>query len=108
MMKTIERAIENWSVHRESDRYKAPECLENVLYGIVDGEKITTSAIVASQGTKVQTASGSVYRLGTIDPNYLAWMKVHKLEYDKNDPIKEVDEFTGCNGDPTADWISVN
>lgn len=102
------KTIENWSIHREVSRYKAPECLENVLHGIVDGEKITTLAIEVTHGTMIMTVDGSVYMLGEIDPNYLAWMKANNIEYDKSDPIKEVNEFTGEPGDPTADWISVN
>ncbi len=75
--------IDNWSVTAKGifDPYQPPEVKSHRLFGIVldhpkhPGVKhITTSPIIAVnpvQGT-VLTHSGSLYELGTVDPDYEA------------------------------------
>jgi len=70
--------IENWSVTRMSDPYKAPEQMPEVLQGniydrpnIPDGTYRQTNIIrgVTAEGL-VRTASGTEYVLGEVDPGY--------------------------------------
>ena len=94
--------IQNWSVqHLPADMYTAPEqlgvCLRGEVYGHVsqqmaDGDTITTSRIVAVDGSLVTTKSGTVYTLGAINPEYLEWCK-------KTEGVR-----VPCEGD----WIRVH
>lgn len=70
--------IENWSVVIiKYDPYKAPEQqdvrIEGYVFGsplLIDGDPITTSTVVGIEDGKVRTASGSLYELGEVDPEY--------------------------------------
>ena len=71
--------LENWCIcaKRMSDAYIAPELVAVRLAGNVanhpafkDGSHVTTSPIVAFDGDKVKTKSGSLYELGEVDPDY--------------------------------------
>lgn len=70
--------IDCWSLTALScDPYTSPECIGFALVGVVtghpkrpDGEVVRTSRIVGYNGTGVETASGTVYELGSVDPSY--------------------------------------
>ena len=71
--------LKNWFTSRaEPDNvYKPPENGALILAGEVydragfeDGERVKTSAIVARNGDKVVTASGTEYELGDIEPGF--------------------------------------
>ena len=68
--------IENWSLVM-TNPYQAPECQSPSLAGEVhghpkrpNGQAITTSPIKKIKGNLVETASGSFYELGKMDPEY--------------------------------------
>ncbi len=70
--------LDGWSLVSNQDGYKAPECVVTRLSGICkghprakDGESITTSPITGQRLGMVATCR-TLYRLGTIDPEYLA------------------------------------
>lgn len=70
--------IENWSMISSVDLYMAPELRQFALSGEVydhpqheNGKSVTTSPLVKLVDTdKIQTFSGSIYELGTVDPEY--------------------------------------
>ena len=86
--------LENWSFTRRaySDPYTPPECAHGytALYGTVtghpdlpDGSTVTTSELVSfTMPAMVAVTRNTVYELGHIDPNFVAWMKRegHKLK----------------------------
>ncbi len=79
--------ITDWSVGNNA--YDAPEIIR--LMGTLEsGKKIITSPVVAVTGRAVRTASGSVYLLGDISPDYLSWMLENNMPYDHEQPIKVV------------------
>jgi hypothetical protein len=81
--------ITNWSVG--SDAYDAPELKVIRLMGTLEsGKRIITSPVVDVAGRSVRTASGSVYLLGDIAPDYLQWMQENNMPYDHEQPIKAV------------------
>jgi len=74
--------LENWGVIK--DRWKAPEVagppsIKGNVYNSrrPDGHPVQTSAIVATDPVHrtVTTRSGSVYRLGEIDPEYAEYVE---------------------------------
>lgn len=74
--------IENWSVTSADTPYTPPEACSFSLQGEVydhphfsDGDRVCTSTIVNVDGPIVMTYSGSVYRLGTPEPNYVEWCR---------------------------------
>jgi hypothetical protein len=84
--------LQDWSCW--SDPYAAPEirttCLVGRVYGHhrePDGKKVKTSRIVDADGRLVTTSSGTVYRLGRIDPKYRRWLRKEGREYDPGRPI---------------------
>lgn len=87
--------IEEWSVKPDtSDPYIAPELAPVCLYGKCydhprqpDGKCVLTSPIVAVDGRRVTTKSGTVYELGRIDPKYRAWLREHRPGWDWRKPI---------------------
>ncbi len=82
--------LHKWSVSSENDPWKAPEAQAKCLAGIrcEDDQQVVTSPIVSIEGRRVTTASGSVYILEDIDPDYVTWMKDNDIEYDPENPIR--------------------
>ncbi len=91
--------IANWKVVDLSNNpYLAPELRQSGLGGLVfnhpkfkAGCPVTTSAIQKVEGNIVTTYSGSVYRLGNVDPNYKNWTESlpGRENWDwENEPIK--------------------
>jgi len=73
--------LENWAVVQDYDPYMAPEDRKARLHGTVyghpkhdDGKRIATSSIqkIDPVAKTVTTRSGSVYELGTVDPEWEA------------------------------------
>lgn len=66
------KKLENWSVIGVSrSPYDAPESHWYCLQGISEiGNQVVTSSIVGYKNNYVLTRSGSVYRLGVVDPDY--------------------------------------
>jgi hypothetical protein len=68
--------MENWSIIT-TNPYRAPELGGQMIHGSVyghpkfpDGSHITTSEIIGRKGELLETYSGSLYELGSIDPQY--------------------------------------
>lgn len=92
--------LENWSVIKTGHLYSPyvpPEFHKRCLCGTaIDHPKrpnktrwdVKTSYIIRAEGKIIHTVSGSIYELGEIDPNYLAWMKENNIEYNPEQPIK--------------------
>lgn len=81
--------ITDWSVGNSA--YDAPELKIIRLMGTLEsGKKIITSPVVEVAGRSVRTASGSVYILGDISPDYHQWMQENNMPYDPEQPIKAV------------------
>lgn len=79
--------IEKWAlVNRNSDPYKAPEQSAPALRGWVDGEEILTSLITKTEGRNIITKSGTVYELGTPDPNWIHFLSESGRYYNPDDP----------------------
>ncbi len=85
--------LDNWSVG--SDPYAAPELKRVWLHGVCtghphkpDGERVRTSNIKSADGRTVTTESGTVYRLGRVDPGYRKWLREKGLAYDPRAPVK--------------------
>lgn len=82
--------LHKWSVSQSSDPYLAPELNRDRLAGFRDDEDrpVVTSRIVKVEGRSITTASGSVYILEEIDPEYLQWLKENgHAEPDYENPI---------------------
>lgn len=56
--------------------------------GPKEGKYVVTSEIADIHGRTVTTASGTRYLLGTIENEYLQWMKEHGYTYNEKEPIK--------------------
>lgn len=90
--------IENWSLKSNQGLYNAPETRRFQILGQVfghpkyhDGEVITTSYIFAINGCEIETHSGSIYRLGSPDPNYMLWCQENGCHIPTPDePIKSL------------------
>jgi hypothetical protein len=75
--------LHNWSVRANTlGPYDPPETRRITVSGAVfhslkfqDGERITTSYIVGVSGVEINTHSGSVYRLGTPNEDYMDWCR---------------------------------
>ena len=52
------------------------------------GKWLTTSHIASVDGRKVTTRSGSVYKLGRIDPGYRKWLRDNGHDYYPQNPIR--------------------
>ena len=72
--------LEKWSTKVAVDPYQAPELAVMRLHGEVyghpyhsDGMEVTTSAIIEVNGKEITTASGTVYLLGEVDPDFEKW-----------------------------------
>ena len=95
----MEYILRDWCVcfRPSADPYTPPEllssCLGGKIYGradrFEDGNEVTTSRIVKSEGRKVTTKSGSVYVLeGPPAKSYLDFLKSIGYDYDEENPIK--------------------
>jgi len=89
--------IIDWEVVGQRTPYMAPEAMTAHLQGnvynhpnpnISNGDFVTTSRMVDSSGVTVTTSSGTKYILGTINKNYLKYIKDSGLKYDPLNPIK--------------------
>lgn len=72
----MEKLLEDWSIVCLCDASEASlHKLAGKVFGDetrTPGKKIITSAIVGKTGEMVKTKSGSLYRLGKVDPDYEA------------------------------------
>ncbi len=80
----ITGTLENWSVVT-TNPYIPPELdwiyLSGRVYDhedIIDGTKIQTSRILIVNGPLITTTSGSVYKLGEPNPEYIKWCEKEK------------------------------
>lgn len=93
--------LNNWScVTRTANPYQAPELGYLAVSGELGedhdyghkvrkaGQKITTSKVVKSEGTQIMTNSGTIYDLGTPDPEYLEYLAEKGIDFDPQWPIK--------------------
>jgi len=89
--------IVDWRVVSSGTPYTAPEARTAHLQGdvynhpsdkISDGDCVTTSEMVDSSGVVVTTKSGTEYILGTINDEYLKYIKDSGLKYDMLNPVK--------------------
>ncbi|HMN10951.1 MAG TPA: hypothetical protein PKD55_01350 [Bellilinea sp.] len=91
--------LDNWSVGTTGeDEYMPPELLDPCLAGTVydhpdfeDGESIVTSPIREVHGRVIKTQSGSLYKLGRINPEYRKWLKENYPDWDPKHPIRMVE-----------------
>lgn len=78
--------IENWEILDGRDPYTAPEVTKLNIRGCVyghprhdDGTTVRTSRIVTvgkfREGDLVETRSGTLYRLGSMRPEYEMWWR---------------------------------
>lgn len=84
------RLINDWRVmlcpHRP---FQAPEAQDHFhLLGRIGNKTKLTSRVVSTVGRLVTTKSGSVYRLGRIQPEYREWIAKRGLKYDARQPVK--------------------
>lgn len=86
--------LENWAVVSHADAYTPPEMARKQLVGLVyghhripDGEHVRTSDLAKVQGRTVTTVSGSVYELGTVNPDYRLWAEENGFPYNEENPI---------------------
>jgi len=87
--------INNWScvAGQGVTPYTAPECLTIALRGDavnhpkLGSKNILTSHIVKAEGRIITTASGSVYQLGTVDPDYAKYMEEQDKPINAINPI---------------------
>jgi len=87
--------IDDWmTVASIGSPYQAPEtlgiCLRGMVYGhsrFENGDAVRTSVVVKVEGRKVFTRSGSVYRLGRINPGFRKFLKKEKPDWDWRNPI---------------------
>jgi len=89
--------IIDWSVVGRRTPYMAPECMTSHLQGNVynhpspdvsNGDFVTTSNMVDSSGVVVTTSSGTKYILGTVNDDYLKYIKDSGLKFDPLNPVK--------------------
>jgi len=82
--------LHSWSVCSTGDLWQAPELHSKRLSGrrCEDDQMIITSSIASVDGRRVTTASGNVYVLEDINPEFLSWMQENSMEYDPENPIK--------------------
>ena len=53
-----------------------------------DGRRITTNYVDTVDGRFITTASGSVYELMDVDPEYKKYLDEHRPAWDPENPIK--------------------
>lgn len=87
--------MENWAVVRDYDPYMAPELCKTRLQGTVyghpkhdDGKVLVTSSIqkIDPVGRTVTTRSGSVYELGSVNPEWEAQFPDAENRFWNNNP----------------------
>lgn len=77
------------------DEWAAPEQARICLVGNVDEVgRVRTTYVVVIDGPYVQTRSGTVYRLGTVDPDYLDFLRDNDYQFDPRHPIRKVSKVT--------------
>jgi hypothetical protein len=89
------KKIHNWkTVASVGSPYQAPEtiglCLKGDVYGhegFRDGDSVRTSRVVEIKGRIVYTVSGSVYKLGRIDPKFRKFLRKHRPNWNWRNPI---------------------
>lgn len=81
--------IHKWRINRDNggNHYLAPEQCIPRLCGMLDGVPIGTSSPTVTDERYVQTYSGSVYKLGTIDPGYSKWLREHGYTHNPRRPL---------------------
>ena len=87
--------LDNWSVCSAGRiRYTPPELQVKALQGnafghprFEDGKHVVTSSPFSIKGRIVTTYSGSVYKLGKIDPEYRKWLKKNVPGWNWRNPI---------------------
>lgn len=93
---TVKGAInlDNWSTASRPIPYQPPECWPTILQGNVsghpdmdDGEFVHTSPIAKANGQLITTESGTLYRLGKIDPKFREFLKTDRPNWDPENPI---------------------
>lgn len=102
MMENTMIRLDNWSVcFAPRDRYTPPEMSQKSLQGNAfghpkhdDGKHIATSLPVKVDGRIVTTCSGSVYKLGRIDPKYRQWLKENFPNWNWRKPLS-LGEYDG-------------
>lgn len=104
--------LQNWSLRYigefNDNLYLAPELRTLSLHGEVyndekgrfkDGEVVTTSHIMNIDG-RVVTTRNTVYTLGDVDPNYVAWHKENypdsKFDLTSDTPLEAKVEVPQC------------
>ncbi len=87
--------IDNWSTSLAGNPFQAPEVRALVVTGTTENDPrrpgktpITTSRVVEVNGREFKTRSGTLYRLGRIDPKFRAWLRKEGRQYDPREPIK--------------------
>ena len=93
--------LENWDVGTDErlvidNPYMPPEMFplsaEGNVYGsdeYEDGEKIVTSMIIKMEDSHIYTKTGSIYKLGEPDKEYVEWCKEKGCHVPtKEEPIK--------------------
>jgi len=82
--------LENWSTCTSCGPFSAPEVCTVRLQGhrVEDGQNVVTSAIKSAHGREVTTRSGSVYRLGKPDAEWIAWLAERGIPFDPARPVK--------------------
>lgn len=91
MIGRVKGKIENWytvAALEEGFHAIAPELRAVRVVGTFEGNDIITSKVVDAQGRFIVTSSGSVYELGTPDPDYLAQLANIGWAFDPARPIK--------------------
>jgi hypothetical protein len=93
--------LQNWSCFStgSNDPYLAPELATLRICGEAyghpksqDGQYVRTSSVVQVDGREVITRSGSVYRLGKINPLYRKWLKKYRPNWNSKQPITVLKE----------------
>ena len=87
--------LHNWkTVASNGSPYRAPEtiglCLKGDVYGhekFRNGDCVRTSRVTEVKGRTVFTMSGSVYKLGRIDPLFRKFLKRHRPNWNWRNPI---------------------
>ena len=86
--------IDEWAIVGVFSPYQAPECREMRMTGKVynhprfsDGEVVTTSRVVSSSGTTVETYN-TTYDLGRMSEEYKEWCSSMGIDVDSSAPVK--------------------